>query len=172
MVFYGRHAEFRKYLLQELEKDPLFRPFALSDYSREDFRRITFKQMIKIMEICKFNKDDYTYAKLNMAFLAINQFDSGLATRFTVHFLLYCKAIDALGTAKHHHYFRDGFQISDIGCFALTELRHGSNARGIQTRADYDHKNRQFIINTPDNQDMKVWIGAAGHLANMAVVWA
>lgn len=103
---------------------------------------------------------------------AMQGYDFGMATRFNVHFHLYCKAIDCLGTVKHRQYLENGFKVSDIGCFALTELQHGSNARGINTFAVYDHKKREFSINTPENNDMKVWIGAAGHLANNALVWA
>ena len=54
----------------------------------------------------------------------------------------------------------------------MTELGHGSNARGIQTTAHYDKKTKEFIINTPNDLAMKFWIGGASKTANMCSVFA
>ena len=39
---------------------------------------------------------------------------------------------------------------------------HGSNVMGIETTATYDAASREFIINTPDNEASKYWIGGTG----------
>jgi acyl-CoA oxidase len=85
---------------------------------------------------------------------------------------LYAKTIINLGTSKHRKYIEDAFNFNDIGCFGLTELGHGSNTRDLLTTADYNHITREFILNTNQDIGMKFWIGAAAHLANMAVIWA
>jgi len=71
-----------------------------------------------------------------------------------------------LGTEKHQKLFERALSFDDIGCFALTELGHGSNAKGIQTTATYDSATNEFIIHTPSDMALKWWIGASAELAN------
>ncbi|XP_013101987.2 probable peroxisomal acyl-coenzyme A oxidase 1 [Stomoxys calcitrans] len=59
-----------------------------------------------------------------------------------------------------------------IGTYAQTELGHGTNVRGIETRADYDRKTQEFVLNTPCLQAYKWWPGGLGHTANHANVVA
>lgn len=54
----------------------------------------------------------------------------------------------------------------------MTELGHGSNVKGILTTANYDHKVKEFVINSPCKEAMKFWIGGAAKTSNSSVVWA
>lgn len=45
------------------------------------------------------------------------------------------------------------------GCFGMTELGHGSNVMGIETTAVYDPAAKEFVINTPNDDASKFWIG-------------
>ncbi|XP_030558337.1 probable peroxisomal acyl-coenzyme A oxidase 1 [Drosophila novamexicana] len=59
-----------------------------------------------------------------------------------------------------------------IGTYAQTELAHGTNVRGIETRADYDPRAGEFVLNTPNLEAYKWWPGGMGHTANHAMVVA
>jgi acyl-CoA oxidase len=56
-----------------------------------------------------------------------------------------------------------------IGCYAQTELGHGSNVRGLETTATWDPKNREFEIHSPSLTASKWWNGSMGRTATHAV---
>lgn len=59
-----------------------------------------------------------------------------------------------------------------IGCFAMTELAHGSNVAGLETTATFDEDTDEFVIHTPHLGATKWWIGGAASTATHAAVFA
>jgi acyl-CoA oxidase len=62
------------------------------------------------------------------------------------------------------------FQIH--GCYAQTEIGHGSNVAGLETEAVFDPKTDEFVINTPIETATKWWPGDMGRYSNYALVFA
>jgi len=58
-----------------------------------------------------------------------------------------------------------------IGCYAQTELAHGSNLSRLQTTATLDRNTDEWVINSPTPEDGKFWIGS-GKTATHAIVQA
>ncbi|EUC50078.1 hypothetical protein COCMIDRAFT_32645 [Bipolaris oryzae ATCC 44560] len=59
-----------------------------------------------------------------------------------------------------------------IGCYAQTELGHGSNVRGLETTATWNKDDKTFTIHSPHLTASKWWIGSLGRTANHAIVMA
>lgn len=45
------------------------------------------------------------------------------------------------------------------GCYAQTELGHGSDVQSLETTATYDKASKTFTLNTPTVSATKWWIG-------------
>mmetsp|Transcript_36417 Transcript_36417/g.35287 ORF Transcript_36417/g.35287 Transcript_36417/m.35287 type:complete len:234 (+) Transcript_36417:319-1020(+) len=99
-------------------------------------------------------------------------YNQNLSTKCLVAFQLYYNTLANLGTDRHQHLKDRSTDLEDIGCFALTELGHGSNARDIQTTATYDKETKEFIISSPTQEAMKFWIGGAYKTSNVSAVFA
>ncbi|MCP9234913.1 acyl-CoA dehydrogenase [Lewinella sp. JB7] len=105
------------------------------------------------------------------AFETIAYHDLSLTIKFGVQFGLWGGAIYNLGTKRHHEaYLRETGTLELPGCFAMTETGHGSNVRGLETTAVYDHENRELIVHTPSITAGKEYIGNAMH-SRMAAVF-
>lgn len=119
------------------------------------------------------NKDLFIFDK-RLSLVA--NIDPQLGTRVGVHLGLFGNCIKGNGTDEQIHYWlqeRGALFIKGIyGCFAMTELGHGSNVAQLQTRAVYDSDSDTIVINTPDLTATKWWIGGAAHSATHSAVYA
>ena len=110
-------------------------------------------------------------AEYAAAFETIAYHDLSLTIKFGVQFGLWGGAVYNLGTKRHHEaYLRDTGTLELPGCFAMTETGHGSNVRGLETTAVYDHDHRELIVHSPSVAAGKEYIGNAMH-ARLAAVF-
>ena len=58
------------------------------------------------------------------------------------------------------------------GCYAQTELGHGSNVAGLETTATLDRKTDEWVLHSPTVSSTKFWPGGMGRWANHAIVFA
>jgi acyl-CoA oxidase len=77
------------------------------------------------------------------------------------------------GTPEQHKIFLEKAENYEyIGCYAQTELGHGSNVRGLETTATWNPEDKTFTMHSPHLTSSKWWIGSLGKMANHAVVMA
>lgn len=99
--------------------------------------------------------------------------DLSLVIKFGVQFGLFGMSIYFLGTEKHHAKYLKSIGTLELpGCFAMTETGHGSNVKGIETTATYNHTSQSFTIHTPNPNARKEYIGNAALHGRMATVFA
>lgn len=99
--------------------------------------------------------------------------DTSILVKFGVQFGLWGGSVYQLGTEKHHERWLRGIGTLEIpGCYAMTEIGHGSNVRGLETTATWDPEAGAFVLHTPHEGAGKEWIGNAALHGRMATVFA
>ena len=99
--------------------------------------------------------------------------DLSLVIKFGVQFGLWGMSVQSLGTEKHYSkYLKDIGSLKLPGCFAMTETNHGSNVKGMETTATYNHRDQTFTVHTPHEKAQKEYIGNAAVHGQMATVFA
>ncbi len=99
--------------------------------------------------------------------------DLSLLIKTGVQFGLFGGAVTQLGTQRHHEAYLDDIMTAKLlGCFAMTEVGHGSNVQRLETTAVYDHDAGELVIDSPTESSTKTYIGNAARDGRMAVVFA
>jgi acyl-CoA oxidase len=120
----------------------------------------------------EFGGDDDPGANV-AAFETLGHGDLSLLVKFGVQFGLWGGAIQQLGTRPHHERYLEATAKLELpGCFAMTELGHGSNVQHLETTATYDPEAQEFVIETPSVQARKEFIGNAANHGRIAAVFA
>lgn len=179
--------------MQDFERDPLFKMDDIHDISKDELRERTMEKVRAhpLLPVFFFPKI-YTNAILQFRSLIhhlsnepldifkkrmeiVSLIDPGFWTRFGVHYGLFVGALQSNATSGQLGYWfqKGALSLSGmVGCFAMTELGHGSNVSGLETTATFDEASDQFIIHTPTVTATKWWIGGAAHSATHSAVFA
>ena len=90
-----------------------------------------------------------------------------------LHYFLFTPAIKNLGSDEQRkEWLPKALKYEIAGCYAQTELGHGSNVQGIETTATFDKESDSFILHTPRITSYKFWPGELGVFSTHAVVFA
>ena len=85
------------------------------------------------------------------------------ATSFILHYDLFLSSLIIQCSQEQREKWVDKCErLEYFGSYSQTELGHGSNVRGIEIEARYDHLNQQFTFNSPTITATKWWIGGLG----------
>ena len=169
--YFGDRLEPTRKIRQIVERSELFDHRFDFENTRDQERKKVLEKIAKVFFAMKMDSKLDDLSRYDML-LAVSEYDQALATRAIVHILLYLETLSWLGTEKHQEKLERAQSFLDIGCFAMTELGHGSNVSKIETRADFDPSTKEFVINSPTKTSAKWWIGGAAKTANMCCVFA
>ena len=91
----------------------------------------------------------------------------------SLHLSMWKNSIITWGTEEQiNKWIPPSKNLDIIGCYAQTEIGHGSDISSIQTTATFDRENDEFIIDTPNALATKWWPGDMGTIANYALIFA
>ncbi|CAI5537493.1 unnamed protein product [Closterium sp. Naga37s-1] len=90
-----------------------------------------------------------------------------------LHSYMFIPAIEGQGTDEQgREWLPKARAFEWIGCYAQTELGHGSNVQGLETTATYVPETDEWDVHTPTITATKWWPGGLGKASNHAVVYA
>ncbi|KAJ0180785.1 hypothetical protein K1T71_004189 [Dendrolimus kikuchii] len=165
--------EFKNKIWDFMQNHPLFH-HSEAALSLDQERHLTTKRMYTIyneqfLPVEKIVEDPRLFPAESEAMF---MFDSSLAVKVSLTFRMFTNVIQGSGRAHHYHYIEDAAKGKIGGCFALTEVSHGSNAKGMRATATYMPEKKQFVLHTADFEAAKCWVGSLGKCATHAIVYA
>ncbi|GLU05553.1 hypothetical protein SLE2022_226500 [Rubroshorea leprosula] len=146
--------------------DPVFRKDNRAILSRKELFKNTLKKAAHAWKrIIELRLSEEEASKLR------NSVDEPAYT--DLHWGMFVPAIKGQGTEEQQQKWLPlAYRMQIIGCYAQTELGHGSNVQGLETTATFDPQTDEFVIHSPTLTSSKWWPGGLGKVSTHAVVYA
>ncbi|KAG0172875.1 hypothetical protein DFQ28_009880 [Apophysomyces sp. BC1034] len=149
-----------------VDKEPLLNKFSMAFLSRQeqlDHAVRVAERMIEIAEEQRWSEDEFAIMARYLDML----------TPLSLHYTAFMAVIKAQGTPEQiEKWYTAAQRHAILGCYAQTELGHGSNVAGLGTIATLDTQTDEFVIHSPDLTAAKWWIGGLGTISTHAMVQA
>lgn len=153
-------------LLKILQSEPIFDKSQNYFNGRNERIEVALARAKRMTQLAEKENWDYE------SYFAANELISE-PTPYGLHASMFIKTLEEQGTPEQHKLFLEKARKYEyIGCYAQTELGHGSNVRGLETTATWNPEDKTFTIHSPHLTASKWWIGSLGKAANHAVVMA
>ncbi|KAK6262862.1 hypothetical protein QUC31_008678 [Theobroma cacao] len=163
----SRHAyEISDRIARLVASDPVFRKDNRTMLSRKDLFKDTLKKAAhawkRIIEL-RLSEEEASRMRFFVDQPAFTD----------LHWGMFIPAIKGQGTEEQQQkWLPVAYKMQIIGCYAQTELGHGSNVQGLETTATFDPQTDEFVIHSPTLTSSKWWPGGLGKASTHAVVYA
>jgi acyl-CoA oxidase len=153
-------------ILKLIENDPLFSKREQLDVSRVERFKVALARNEKMRRLAtqhSWDLEDYKIAEYLVDEMSPDY----------LHYGMFATSVRQQGSSEQiKEWMADIEDFNILGCYAQTEMGHGSNVRGLETKAKYDVKTKEWIIHSPTLIAVKWWPGALGRTATHAIVVA
>ncbi|GLV34138.1 uncharacterized protein CBL_00067 [Carabus blaptoides fortunei] len=160
-----------------LEKDPLFQ-HPSTTVSTEELKRLSAVRVKKFLKynFLQRNTEKMTYSTKTKQLMTANEalvvLFPDVSIKLGLGYSLFTNALLSMGTERHKEIYKVAWAGQIFAGFALTEISHGSNTKNMQTTATYDPCTQEYIINTPNFESAKCYVGNLGKTCNMVLLFA
>ncbi|KAK5711960.1 hypothetical protein LTR17_018168 [Elasticomyces elasticus] len=153
-------------VLRVLINEPLFNKEKQQNLSRPERYHLGLARAKKLRRLSdQHGWDDEDHA--------MGQYLCDDVSPYMVHYAMFVTTIREQADEQQRAYWNPKIEAGDVmGCYAQTELGHGSNVKGIECEARWDPKTKEFVLHSPTLTASKWWNGTMGRTANHAIVVA